>query len=172
MSRKTSRKPLTAAARLILDGASRRKSHAALPWPKALKLDESDRLVLVEDLLARGLLREEPARKRSEAWRTDDYGHAFSLIATDAGLAKASASAKPAAADHALSATRATKADTIVRLLQSKTGATLSDLMTATGWQAHSIRGFLSAVVGKRLGLDLRSVKTPSGERRYSIEAQ
>jgi hypothetical protein len=171
MSRKTSRKPLTAAARLILEGAARRKSHAVLPWPKALDVDDAERSALVEDLMARGLLREEPARKRSLAWRTDDHGHAFSLIATDAGLAQASADAG-AAATQPSNATRTTKADTIVALLQSRTGATISDLMAATGWQAHSIRGFLSAVVGKRLGLDIRSIKSAAGERRYSIEAQ
>ena len=172
MPRKTSRKSLTATARLVLEGAARRKSRAALPWPKALNLDAKGRTALVEDLLARGLLREVPAAKRNVAWRTDDNGHAFALVVTKTGLAQASATANAAAAPNEPSKPACpTKAETIVALLRSEAGATIDDLMAATGWQAHSIRGFLSAVVGKRLGLALRSIKSAAAERRYSIEA-
>ena len=47
--------------------------------------------------------------------------------------------------------------------------ATLADLMVATAWQRHSIRGFLSGTVRKKLGLNLVSDITDGGERRYRI---
>jgi hypothetical protein len=45
------------------------------------------------------------------------------------------------------------KKDTVINLLQREQGATLAELMTATEWQAHSIRGFISGTVRKKLGL-------------------
>jgi hypothetical protein len=43
--------------------------------------------------------------------------------------------------------------------------------MKATGWQPHSVRGFLSGTVGKKLGLTVKSTKGENGERTYSVEA-
>ena len=61
------------------------------------------------------------------------------------------------------------KGATIVELLRRKEGATLADLTKATGWQPHSVRGFLSAQVGKKLGLKLKSTKADDGQRVYQI---
>ena len=61
------------------------------------------------------------------------------------------------------------KGATIVGLLRRKEGATLADLTKATGWQPHSVRGFLSAQVGKKRGLKLKSTKRDDGVRVYSI---
>ena len=65
----------------------------------------------------------------------------------------------------------ATKADTILGLLRRPSGASATELTEATGWQAHSVRGFLSAVVGRKMGLTLASEKNEQGERRYSLPA-
>ena len=46
-----------------------------------------------------------------------------------------------------------------------------SELMQTTGWQAHSVRGFLSGTVRKKLGLTVESAKGENGERNYSIKA-
>jgi hypothetical protein len=56
----------------------------------------------------------------------------------------------------------------ILRMLQSKRGATVVAIGNATGWQLHSVRGFLAGVVKKKLGLNLVSEKTKSG-RVYRI---
>jgi hypothetical protein len=61
------------------------------------------------------------------------------------------------------------KAANLIVLLRNKQGASLERLQKAGGWQAHSVRGFLSGTVKKRLGLPLRSIKTDKGERRYTI---
>jgi Protein of unknown function (DUF3489) len=45
----------------------------------------------------------------------------------------------------------------------------LVDSMKATGWQAHSVRGFISGALGKKMGLKVDSVRREDGERVYSI---
>ena len=62
------------------------------------------------------------------------------------------------------------KRETLLKLLQSNKGATLAQMQKATGWQPHSVRGFLSATVKKKLGLKLESEEGRGGERRYAIE--
>lgn len=61
------------------------------------------------------------------------------------------------------------KGTIIVELLRRKEGATIAELTSATGWQSHSIRGFLSAQVTKKMGLKLQSTKREDGQRVYKI---
>lgn len=62
-----------------------------------------------------------------------------------------------------------TKQSQLIALLKSPNGATVQDLMKATGWQAHSIRGVISGVIKKRLGLTVISEKL-DGNHCYRIE--
>jgi hypothetical protein len=59
----------------------------------------------------------------------------------------------------------------ILDLLKRPGGATSKELMKATGWLPHSVRGFLSGTVGKKMGLTVTSAKGEDGERTYSVEA-
>jgi hypothetical protein len=59
----------------------------------------------------------------------------------------------------------------ILDLLKRPGGVTSKDLMKATGWLPHSVRGFLSGTVRKKLGLTVTSTKGENGERTYSVEA-
>jgi hypothetical protein len=63
-----------------------------------------------------------------------------------------------------------TKAELVLSLLRQTGGATLRALMTATGWQAHSVRGFISGKLIKKMGLKVRSFKR-DGERVYSVRS-
>src|ERR1700682_6250014 len=61
------------------------------------------------------------------------------------------------------------KAD-IIRLLERAKGATLEELMGATGWQAHSVRGFISGTLGKKLKMKIDSFRTEKGDRTYRVK--
>jgi hypothetical protein len=60
------------------------------------------------------------------------------------------------------------KQSRVIAMLQSPTGATIAAMMQATGWQQHSVRGFLTGVVRKRLKLKLGSNKV-DGTRVYLV---
>ena len=62
-----------------------------------------------------------------------------------------------------------TKQRTCLELLIRPQGATVEELQAATGWQQHSVRGFLAGAVKKKLGLTLLSEKPDAGPRRYRI---
>ena len=87
------------------------------------------------------------------------------------GAARKEKSEKPAT-EHAqaIPARTATKTAQVLDLLKRPGGATLKDIMAATNWQAHSVRGFISGTLGKKMGLPVLSEKSEEGERVYSIE--
>jgi uncharacterized protein DUF3489 len=63
------------------------------------------------------------------------------------------------------------KSAKILDLLKRPDGATSKELMKATGWLPHSVRGFLSGTVRKKMGLTVTSTKGQDGQRTYSVEA-
>jgi hypothetical protein len=85
------------------------------------------------------------------------------------GKAKA-AKAKGPKAKKESGPRQGSKTEAILALLKRPDGASLQELMKATSWQPHSVRGFLSATVGKKLGLKVESVKPENGGRRYSVK--
>ena len=64
---------------------------------------------------------------------------------------------------------RETKADQILALMKQPSGATLKTIMAVTGWQAHSVRGFVSGQLVKKMGLRVKSSRR-DGERTYVIK--
>lgn len=61
-----------------------------------------------------------------------------------------------------------TKLDLILKLLGRANGATLKELAAATSWQDHSVRGYLSGTLKKKMGLTISS-EVIDGTRRYKI---
>jgi hypothetical protein len=59
----------------------------------------------------------------------------------------------------------------VLAMLRRTEGATLEQIMNVTGWQAHSVRGFVSGTLGKKLHLTVVSAKGENGQRRYSVTA-
>ena len=84
---------------------------------------------------------------------------------TAANRERAAKQAKPAA-----SAREGSKSVRVLSLLKPPDGASLKGLMKATGWLAHSVCGFLSGIVAKRMRLKLVSAKSEDGERRYTVQ--
>ncbi len=77
----------------------------------------------------------------------------------------------PKSATKAKGARDGSKAGKVLELLKRPDGATAKELMKATGWQPHSVRGFLSGTVSKKMGLAIVSTKGEDGERTYSVKA-
>jgi hypothetical protein len=77
----------------------------------------------------------------------------------------------PKGAKKAAGARDGSKTARVLELLKRPSGVTAKELMKATDWQAHSVRGFLSGTVGKKMGLTVTSTKGEDGERTYSVKA-
>ena len=97
-----------------------------------------------------------------------------SLEPGDGAQAPRATAKKPAARKKAPPAARNravghTKTARVIALLERPQGATLKAIMRATGWQTHSVRGFISGQLKKKLGLKVAS-SVREGERVYSIK--
>jgi hypothetical protein len=108
--------------------------------------------------------------------------HAANLTSEESPAGNRSARArKKTRASQTGDPTRTPSAEVVVRpdsktakilaMLRRTEGATLQQIMSATGWQAHSVRGFVSGTLGKKLHLTVVSAKGDDGQRRYSVTA-
>ncbi len=78
------------------------------------------------------------------------------------------AKATPAANDAA-SARDGSKKAQVLDLLRRPNGASLEEIMTETGWQAHTVRGFISHAITKKLGLTVESLRGEDKVRTYRL---
>ena len=83
---------------------------------------------------------------------------------------KATPTKKAPKAKKAAKVREGSKTDQVLELLKRPGGVTAKELMKVTGWQPHSVRGFLSGTIGKKMGLTVTSSKSEDGERNYSIK--
>jgi Protein of unknown function (DUF3489) len=88
-----------------------------------------------------------------------------------AGKKASPAKKAPKGAKKAKGARDGSKTAKVLELLKRADGVTGKELMKATGWQPHSVRGFLSGTIGKKMGLTVISTKGDDGERSYSVRA-
>ena len=180
---------LSDAQLVILSTAAARVDGAVLPTPEHLKAKGGALTRVLQALIRRELIEEVQARPDRPVWRTDEEGSRFALRITAAGLraigaefaeqqedsgsevAHAGQGDKAPAAAGSAAARSSSKADALLALLRREQGTSLPELMQASGWQAHSVRGFLSATVKTRMGLTLTSSKGEDGTRRYRVVA-
>jgi hypothetical protein len=109
-------------------------------------------------------------REASEAPIGPDTGTIGKLDARRPRTRQRAAQGRAADGKSPASATvGSSKAEIVLRKLRAAKGATVPMLMEATGWQAHSVRGFLSGTVRRKLGLTLVSEIGKDGARRYRV---
>ena len=178
---------------IILSAAAQREDRIALPLPESLRGGAAAKVVGA--MLAKGFLQEVDAdlRKGELVWRETGDGHGVTLVATDAGLAAvgietedanpAPAGAtdapieepapdtptKPEAAPKARTPREGTKQATLIAMLRAPGGATLDEIVAATGWLSHTARGAMSGALKKKLGLTITSEKVDGRGRVYAI---
>jgi Protein of unknown function (DUF3489) len=83
---------------------------------------------------------------------------------------KSTKAPKKAEAAKAEGVREGTKTEKVLELLKRPGGTTMRELMKVTGWLPHSVRGFLSGTIGKKMRLAVTSVKGEDGNRNYSIK--
>lgn len=167
---------LTETQRLILTHAAAHPGNLALPLPKGLAGAAAK--MAVGRMMAHGWLEEVEAnlRRGEPLWRGTGDGHGTTLIATEAGLAaigiEPDAASAPRTADTVKSvAIRAgTKQALIIAMLQRPEGASIGEIVEATGWLAHSARGLISGALKKKLGLPVTAEKVEGRGTVYRID--
>jgi len=185
---------LSATQLVILSAAAQREDRNVLPLPGSLRGGAAAKVVGA--LLAKGFLEEVEAdmRKREPVWRETGDGHGVTLVATDAGLAaigietedaNAPAGATDApteepaldtaagieAAPKARTPREGTKQAQLIAMLRAPEGATIEEIMAATGWQSHTVRGAMAGALKKKLGLEVTSEKVEGRGRVYKLPA-
>jgi len=88
----------------------------------------------------------------------------------EADVTKAEASWQTPSQHKPVRARADSKQAMVTGLLQRPEGATIAQIMEATGWQQHTVRGTLAGTLKKRLGLTIHSSKEAGGQRVYRIE--
>ncbi len=183
---------------VILSAAARRQDGAVLPLPRSLKVNKAASTTVLESLLKKGLAAERPAAAAEAHWRETRDGGRVALVITDTGLqaigvevdrktSKQSSSTKPQPKQHSRRAERkpsgakskgrtsppavrpGTKQALLIDLLKRKKGATIEDIVEATGWQPHSVRGAISGALKNKLGLAVTSERVGDRGRVYRI---
>ena len=180
---------------LILSAAAQRPEHFALPLPESLRGGAAAKVVGA--MIAKGFLQEVDAdmRKGEPVWRETGDGHGVTLVATDAGLtaigiepedensAASGANEPPSDAPASDAATgpetapktrtprEGTKQATLIAMLRAPDGATIEEIMAATGWQSHTVRGAMAGALKKKLGLEVTSEKVEDRGRVYKLPA-
>ena len=187
---------LTDTQTIILSAAAQRDDGSIHPLPKTLKGGAVTKVTGA--LLRKGLIAEAPGREDWPG-RRDPYfaitaegalainvepAECPHLADTGAQAADGGREAEPAAdippkakkaatgrngANAPRKARTGTKQALVVEMLRRSEGATVDQIMAATGWQRHTVRGAFAGALKKKLGLAIASEKVEGGARVYRV---
>jgi uncharacterized protein DUF3489 len=190
---------LSDAQLVILSAAAQRPDGSLLPLPEKLaSKGAAQNRVMIEILCKRKLAEEKPTKTDAAEWRRDKEGRPLGLYITKIGLLalgiNETEEAKPSQAPASMPRQRKTaakppskarktsaakpkeraalsqsKQEAVIKMLRRKSGVTIDEIVAETGWQRHSVRGFFSGLVKKKLKLPLVSEVSKDGARRYHI---
>ena len=185
---------------VILSAAAQREDRNVLPLPGSLRGGAATKVVgallsrgLIAETVTDSQTKADAALNR--IWRNDADGRAILLHITGTGFAAiglesdaadsaptgtdeapsvVAAQDAPAAADPAPKARtprEGTKQATLIAMLRAPEGATIDEIMAATGWQSHTVRGAMAGALKKKLGLEVTSEKSEARGRVYRLPA-
>ena len=175
---------LTETQTTILTAGSQRPDNIAMPLPKGLAGAAAK--MAVTKMIERGWLQEVDAnlRRGEPLWRETGDGHGTTLVVTDAGLlaigiepvvVKTEVTIHENAAETPVTKLPTPRAGTkqamLISLLRATDGATMDEIVAATGWLSHTARGAMSGALGKKLGLVVSSEKDATRGRVYRLPA-
>jgi hypothetical protein len=167
---------------IILSAGAQRPENIALPLPKGLAGAAAK--MAVTKMIEHGWLQEVDAnlRRGEPLWRETGDGHGTTLMVTDAGLlaigiepvvVKTVVAIRERAAKTAAPKPPTQRAGTkqaqIIAMLKRPKGATLAEMVEATGWMAHTVRGSISGALKKKLGLPISAEKVEGRGMVYRL---
>ncbi len=162
---------LTDTQKAVLNAAARRSDGNIEPLPPALR--GGARVKVIEGLLSRGYTK----RKGKTCYLTDAGYAAVGRGRTQVGQQRQGAAENATTAQEVGDAAKPrrtrdnTKQAAVIAMLRRPEGATIAQIVKATGWQQHTVRGTFAGAFKKKLGLAITSEKPDGGERIYRIGA-
>jgi hypothetical protein len=192
---------LSDAQRVILSAAAQRSDGSLLPTPRNLTAKGAALSKSLETLCRRKFAETREVVPGAQEWRRNEDGKSLGLFITNAGLLaigvdevktpkssqawssvprkRKTTEAKPHGKSGKVSTAdskkragpRQTKQDVVIQMLRRQSGISIEEIIAKTGWQPHSVRGFFSGLVKKKLKLPLVSELGKDGVRRYHIAA-
>jgi hypothetical protein len=184
---------------VILGAAAQRADGSLLPFPQSLSVEGAALGKVVETLCKRKLAEERKIINGAPEWRRDEERRPLGLFLTNAGLlaigVDAAEKTRPSPAAASMPRQRKTaaaiphgkgrkappasskrraapaqsKQDLVIQMLRRRSGVSIEDIIAKTGWQPHSVRGFFSGLVKKKLKLPLVSDVGKDGVRHYHV---
>ncbi|SLN51118.1 hypothetical protein PSA7680_02649 [Pseudoruegeria aquimaris] len=162
---------------VILSAAAQRDDRNVLPLPGSLRGGAAQKVIgalmkrgLIAETMTDQLAKADPALNR--IWRNGEDGCAILLHITEAGLAAIGIEPEQTVPDPAPKTRKprtGTKQARMIEMLRDDGGATIDEIVEATGWQAHTVRGAISGALKKTLGLPITSEKVEGRGRAYMI---
>jgi hypothetical protein len=168
---------LTDTQRVILSTAAERDDRRIWPFSQSLKANAAALSMSVKSLLERGLIVLDPGY-RGHPDKDVGFEH---YIVTDIGLAAIGIEPETSFADDnaemgaahpqtpAKQPKQGSKLGILVEHLRRPNGATLAELVDATGWQSHSVRGAISGTIKRKMGLAVETQMVPDRGRIYRV---
>ncbi len=161
---------LTDTQLVLLSAAAQHEEHLVPPpaTPKGRAVQNA-----LPSLIRRGLVKEQLVSAQQPHWRTDEAGQLIGLRITAAGLAAlgldpseptdhgAAPDQLDATPQHQVAPRAGTKQDLLLQLLRQEQGATITDMMAATGWLPHTARAALTGL--RRRGYHLTRTSGEAG---------
>jgi hypothetical protein len=170
---------------IVLSAACQRPDRSI--YPLTTKLPGGAAAKVLGSLLTKNLVKEVPAKRADTIWREDKKRGRLTLRATSDAFKALGVDEAPAEAASSIegkpelggsrkvskSKPKAHRADSkqakLIEMLMRPDGASIDEIVTAFGWQPHTVRGAIAGALKKKLGLKVVSEKSEGRGRIYRI---